>query len=153
MKRVEGCTDRQFLRVPNYIQRTSDELESSNPPGPVFKFDKKTYEDSVVIPFYRVNDAHPQFYCVTSIDYSSNPLSKFPLSSHSSTSQYETFYEYFALKYDILITEITQPLLYVSHPSTRLNLLTPRYMNMKASVLQKSYTQARYASNAANRLG
>jgi hypothetical protein len=53
---------------------------------------------------------------------------------------YETFYAYFAIKYNLLITDINQPLLVVSHPSTRLNLLTPRYMNMKATVLQKTYT-------------
>lgn len=54
---------------------------------------------------------------------------------------YETFYQYFALKYDILITDLTQPMLVVSHPSTRLNLLTPRYMNMKASVIQRTFHQ------------
>ena len=132
MKKVEGCTDRQFLKVPSYVRRIEeidDEASSEN----VFAFDKNKYTDAVVIPFYRTNDTHPQFYCVTSVDYNSTPLSKFPLSSHSSSSQYETFYEYFALKYDILISNVAQPLLYVSHPSTRLNLLTPRYMNMKAS--------------------
>jgi hypothetical protein len=146
MKKVEGSTDRQFLKVPNYV-KVIEEVEENEEESKeaIFEFDRDKYTDSVVIPFYRTNDTNPQFYCVSSIDYASTPLSKFPLSSHSSSSQYETFYEYFALKYNILITNIVQPLLYVSHPSTRLNLLTPRYMNMKASVLQKSYTnQNRY---------
>lgn len=146
MKKVDGSTDRQFLKVPKYIKRMEEleENEELDPKEPIFQFDNNKYTDSVVIPFYRTNETNPQFYCVSSIDYSSTPLSKFPLSSHSSSSQYETFYEYFALKYNILVTNILQPLLYVSHPSTRLNLLTPRYMNMKASVLQKSYSQNRY---------
>ena len=54
---------------------------------------------------------------------------------------YETFYQYFAMKYNILITDLEQPMLVVSHPSTRLNLLTPRYMNMKASVIQRTFHQ------------
>jgi dsRNA-specific ribonuclease len=149
MKQVEGCTDRTFMRIPNYVRRVQIEMEDEeenkensdkNNEQEMFQFDKEKYMDAVVIPYYRANDLQPQFYCVQSIDFTSSPLSPFPTSSHSSASNYGTFYEYFALKYSILITNLAQPLLVVSHPSTRLNLLTPRYMNMKASVLQKSYT-------------
>jgi hypothetical protein len=105
--------------------------------------------DCVVIPYYRHFDMNPQFYCVQSIDYSQSPLSPFPTSSNNNMSVYETFYQYFAIKYNILITDLTQPLLVVSHPSTRLNLLTPRYMNMKATVLQKTFSTSA-TSNASH---
>lgn len=114
-----------------------------------FTFDAKNYLNSVVIPYYRNFDLTPQFYCVESIDYSQTPLSPFPASSANKMSLYETFYQYFALKYNILITDLAQPLLVVSHPSTRLNLLTPRYMNLKASVLQKTYQTSGGASSGA----
>ena len=143
MKKVEECTDKTFMRVPSYIRKISEEEETAVTildEEKMFKFDKDKYSDAVVIPFYRSNEAQPQFYCVSSIDFNSTPLSSFPVSSHKTVPNYGTFYEYFALKYDILITNLKQPLLYVSHPSTRLNLLTPRYMNLKASVIQKSYT-------------
>lgn len=149
MKSIESISDRQFLKVPNHAKRIDDNVDekiiATNNENE-FKFNEKYYIDSVVIPFYRANDIQPQFYCVSSIDYTTNPLSPFPISSSSSTaqntnssSQYETFYQYFALKYNYLITNIQQPMLIVSHPSTRLNLLTPRYMNMKTNVIQKSY--------------
>jgi hypothetical protein len=114
-----------------------------------FIFDKAAFSDSVVIPYYRHFDLNPQFYCVQSIDYSQSPLSQFPTSSNNNMAVYETFYQYFAIKYNILITDLTQPLLVVSHPSTRLNLLTPRYMNLKATVLQKTF-QTGSASNASH---
>lgn len=96
--------------------------------------------DSVVIPYYRNNDQSPQFYCVSSIDSNLKPYSPFPTSSHQHNKPpvYSTFFQYFAYKYNIRITDLNQSLLIVNHPSTRLNLLTPRYMNMKATVLQKS---------------
>lgn len=119
-----------------------------------FKFDRKKYIDAVVIPYYRNNDITPQFYCVVKIDDAFTPDSAFPssasskstrpsseiesTSSHCKPSAYASFAHYFGYKYNIRITDLEQPLLLVSHPSTRLNLLTPRYMNMKATVLQKS---------------
>lgn len=155
MRSVEACNDKQFLRVPQHAKRiddddsntvdtASEQQDTRSKRADDFKFDASKYIDSVVIPFYRSNDAHPQFYCVSSIDTATTPLSPFPVSSSSSSnsnnsSQYATFYQYFALKYNYLITNIEQPMLIVSHPSTRLNLLTPRYMNMKTNVVQKSY--------------
>lgn len=128
-------------RIDEYNDEIVDLITQPRNLSPKFDFDENMFKDSVVIPFYRQNDAQPQFYCVASIEHTSNPLSPFPVSNHShhSAAQYETFYQYFALKYSILISNLDQPMLVVSHPSTRLNLLTPRYMNMKANVLQKSY--------------
>ncbi len=161
MKSVEVCNDRQFLRIPQHAKRIEDYTSNNNTTTSTteqddknndltklsysseFKFEASKYIDSVVIPFYRSNDVQPQFYCVSSIDPATTPLSPFPVSSSSSnssnSSHYATFYQYFALKYNYLITNIEQPMLIVSHPSTRLNLLTPRYMNMKTNVVQKSY--------------
>ena len=172
MKSVEACNDKQFLRVPQHAKRIDDyssnaaansnsEHEDNNNSNRTkhsltntdFKFEASKYIDSVVIPFYRANDVQPQFYCVSSIDAATTPLSPFPLSSSSSnsanSSHYATFYQYFALKYNYLITNIEQPMLIVTHPSTRLNLLTPRYMNMKTNVVQKSYHFQPTASAAA----
>lgn len=91
MKKVENCTDRKFLRVPEFTKfisennQNEEESESAeNEPKvekPVFKFREIDFSDSVVIPFYRNNDALPQFYSVASIDYTLNPLSPFPIST------------------------------------------------------------------------
>lgn len=138
MRTIEACSDKHFLKIPKHARRIEDAEDEERRED--FKFDESKYLDAVVIPFYRSSDVNPQFYCVSSIDYGTTPLSTFPVSSSSSAaSQYETFYQYFALKYNYLITNVEQPMLMVSHPSTRLNLLTPRYMNMKANVIQKSY--------------
>ena len=146
MKTVETCSDKSFMKMAPHAKRI-DEFDSeivdiiNNPKNleSKFIFDENLFKDAVVVPFYRHSDLQPQFYCVTAIEHSSTPLSPFPVSSHSHSTNYGTFYQYFVLKYNILISNIDQPLLVVSHPSTRLNLLTPRYMNMKANVLQKSY--------------
>lgn len=122
----------------------NDEGELCEIPAPnavEYKFNRDNYTDSVVIPYYRNSDLTPQFYCVTRIDEELSPESSFPSSSSSHSnkpSTYSSFLHYFGYKYNIRITDTKQPLLVVSHPSTRLNLLTPRYMNMKATVLQKS---------------
>lgn len=151
MKSVDGCTDRAFLRPPPYVKRLVEYNEEgfeeeSAPPEVEYKFERDKYEDSVVIPFYRANDTTPQFYCVSRVDYSLKPDSSFPTttasSSKSRSSAYVSFAHYFGYKYNIRISDLDQPLLLVSHPSTRLNLLTPRYMNMKATVLQKSAAAA-----------
>ncbi|RNA31321.1 endoribonuclease Dicer [Brachionus plicatilis] len=147
MASIEGCSDRTLMKVPSYARKISDQSEEEEeknqdkPNQPSFKFSELFYQDSVVVPYYRNIDIQPQFYSVSQIDYTLSPLSAFPVSSHSKISAFDTFYEYFACKYRILITDLNQPLLIVNHPSTRLNLLTPRYMNMKACVLQKSFHQ------------
>jgi len=148
MKKVENCTDRTFLRVPDYTRfapaQESDDTDEKERAmqKPTFKFSPGDYTDSVVVPFYRNSESVPQLYCVSAIDSTQSPLSPFPVSNAKlSAVSYETFYQYFAFKYGILITDLQQPLLVVSHPSTRLNLLTPRYMNMKASVIQRTFHQ------------
>lgn len=145
MSSIEDCTDRTFMKIPDYAKIVNEEnqdQEQNAENEKIFEFDESKYSDSVVIPFYRNTDIQPQFYCVSSIDHTLSPLSPFPVSSHSKASNFETFFQYFSYKYNILITNHSQPLLIVTHPSTRLNLLTPRYMNMRASVLQKSYHQS-----------
>jgi len=149
MKKVENCTDRSFLRVPDYTRFVSDEasddsklIEETPQKRATFKFISEDYTDAVVVPFYRNSESIPQFYCVTAIDSKQSPVSPFPVSNTKINAvHYETFHQYFAIKYGILITDLNQPLLVVSHPSTRLNLLTPRYMNMKASVIQRTFHQ------------
>jgi dsRNA-specific ribonuclease len=148
MKATETCSDGALMKAPAHVNYMTDyetveeaqaAVAAKVNSGSSFQFDEAKYTDSVVIPFYRMNDMQPQFYCVVSIERDSTPLSSFPSSSRNGLSNYSTFYQYFALKYGILIGNLSQPLLVVSHPSTRLNLLTPRYMNMKACVLQKSH--------------
>ncbi|CAM4797342.1 unnamed protein product [Rotaria magnacalcarata] len=80
----------------------------------------------IVLPSYR-RSTQPQYYIVNSIDTNKNPLSPFP----SISTIYDTFSSYYEIKYELLLTNKTQPLLCVSHTSHRMNQLIPRYMNFK----------------------
>jgi hypothetical protein len=110
MKSVEVCNDRQFLRIPQHAKRIEDYTSNNNTTTSTteqddknndltklsysseFKFEASKYIDSVVIPFYRSNDVQPQFYCVSSIDPATTPLSPFPVSSSSSNSSNSSHY-------------------------------------------------------------
>ena len=81
MKEIENCTEKSFLRVPAYIHKADEKDVDTDASREVFKFDQAMYNDSVVIPFYRNNDMLPQFYCVSSIDFTMTPLSPFPVSN------------------------------------------------------------------------
>ena len=85
MKSVESCTDRAFLRVPEYTRFVAGESgEGSGDEQvekPAFRFEPGRFKDAVVVPFYRSGDAAAQFYCVSSIDEEMSPLSPFPVSS------------------------------------------------------------------------
>lgn len=81
---------------------------------------------SIVLPTYR-RSTQPQYYIVNSIDTNKNPLSPFP----SASTIYDTFSSYYEIKYELRLTNKTQPLLCVSHTSHRMNQLIPRYMNFK----------------------
>jgi hypothetical protein len=81
---------------------------------------------SIVLPSYR-RSSQPQYYIVNSIDNNKNPLSPFP----SISTIYDTFSSYYEIKYELSLTNKTQPLLCVSHTSHRMNQLIPRYMNFK----------------------
>jgi hypothetical protein len=81
---------------------------------------------SIVLPSYR-RSTQPQYYIVNSIDANKNPLSPFP----SISTIYDTFSSYYEIKYELRLTNKTQPLLCVSHTSHRMNQLIPRYMNFK----------------------
>ncbi|CAF4861238.1 unnamed protein product, partial [Rotaria sp. Silwood1] len=80
----------------------------------------------IVLPSYR-RSTQPQYYIVNSIDTNKNPLSSFP----SISTIYDTFSSYYEIKYELRLTNKTQPLLCVSHTSHRMNQLIPRYMNFK----------------------
>lgn len=106
-----------YLNVPD--SKTNDQDK--------FVFSKALYEDAVVIPKYR-RDKQAYFY-VAKICDSLTPKSQFP------DTGYETFEEYYSSKYGLVITNLDQPLLDVDHTSSRLNLLTPRYLNRKGASL------------------
>lgn len=89
----------------------------------------------IVLPSYR-RSTQPQYYIVNSIDTTKNPLSSFP----SVSTIYNTFSSYYEIKYELKLTNKTQPLLCVSHTSHRMNQLIPRYMNFK---LMKTTNQNR----------
>jgi hypothetical protein len=80
----------------------------------------------IVLPSYR-RSTQPQYYIVNSLDTNKNPLSSFP----SISTIYDTFSSYYEIKYELRLTNKTQPLLCVSHTSHRMNQLIPRYMNFK----------------------
>lgn len=96
-----------------------------------FAFDANLYADAVVIPKYR-RDKFQAFFYVAEICYDLNPLSRFP------DSGFETFEEYYSKKYSLDISNLEQPLLDVDHTSSRLNLLTPRFLNRKGLTLQST---------------
>ena len=104
-----------------------------------FVFDRKEYEDAVVMPSYRNTD-QPQHFYVAEIRNDLDPTSPFP-----SPELYKTFSEYYTTKYGLTITNFTQPLLDVDHTSARLNLLTPRYMNQKGVALPTSSAETKKA--------
>lgn len=87
-------------------------------------FDFNTFQDSVVMPWYR-NQDQPQYFYVAEICRHLTPESSFP------GENYTTFAEYYHRKYGIEIQNKKQPLLDVDHTSARLNFLTPRYVNRK----------------------
>lgn len=92
-----------------------------------FVFVAEKYRDAVVIPTYRRDKAQAFFY-VAQICEQLSPMSTFP--DHG----FATFEEYYRLKYGLTITNTKQPLLDVDHTSSRLNLLTPRYLNRKGNL-------------------
>ena len=104
-----------------------------------FAFDRKVFEDAVVMPSYR-NIDQPQYFYVAEIRHDLNPRSPFP-----SPELYDTFEHYYASKYSLEMTNLDQPLLDVDHTSARLNLLTPRYMNQKGVALPTSSAETRRA--------
>ncbi|CAF0778180.1 unnamed protein product [Adineta ricciae] len=113
-------------------------LQKYTPDNPyVFNADDFN-QTCIVLPSYR-RSTQPQYYIVNSIDTNKNPLSPFP----SISTIYDTFSSYYEIKYELRLTNKSQPLLCVSHTSHRLNQLIPRYMNFK---MMKSST----ASNNRN---
>jgi len=112
---------------PNKTPETTKEdaaTASDETPKPKFVFQPELYADAVIIPKYR-RDKMQAFFYVAEICADLTPLSTFP--DHG----YSTFEEYYRLKYNLEITNLEQPLLDVDHTSSRLNLLTPRYLNRK----------------------
>lgn len=122
---VEGYQDK--LQNGGYLK--AGDLANKN--RPKFEFRKELYEDAVIKPLYHKNDLHFYFY-VAEIFENLNPLSPF------TNDKYETFADYFKIKYNTELTNLTQPLLDVDYTSARLNLLTPRYVNRKGVTLPMS---------------
>lgn len=64
-----------------------------------------------------------------------------PVTSPFPSEKYETFVDYYFERYDIQISNFQQPLVDVDCMSSRLNLLTPRYLNHKGKALPISTGQ------------
>lgn len=77
-----------------------------------------------------------KYFYVAEICTQLNPKSPFP----GSIENYETFEDYYYLKYNLKIQNLEQPLLDVDHTSARLNFLTPRCVGKK----QKTSTSFLY---------
>uniref|UniRef100_A0A8C4R0U4 ribonuclease III n=1 Tax=Eptatretus burgeri TaxID=7764 RepID=A0A8C4R0U4_EPTBU len=103
-----------------------------------FVFCLEDYQDAVIIPRYRNFDQPHRFY-VADVYTEFTPLSPFP------SPEYATFAEYYKTKYNLDLTNLTQPLLDVDHTSSRLNLLTPRHLNQKGKALPLSSAEKRKA--------
>ncbi|XP_077992696.1 endoribonuclease Dicer-like [Glandiceps talaboti] len=100
-----------------------------------FEFGTTKYEDAVVTPTYR-NFDQPQRYYVAEISDLS-PASQFP------SALYPTFAEYYYQRYGLEVTNLDQKLLDVDYMSSRLNLLTPRYLNHKGKALPTTSAQTK----------
>eukprot|EP00057_Strongylocentrotus_purpuratus_P014474 XP_011668948.1 PREDICTED: endoribonuclease Dicer isoform X1 [Strongylocentrotus purpuratus] len=99
-----------------------------------FEFSTDILADAVVTPIYR-NIDQPQRYFMADILYDLPVTSPFP------SEKYETFVDYYFERYDIQISNFQQPLVDVDCMSSRLNLLTPRYLNHKGKALPISTGQ------------
>ncbi|XP_071490727.1 endoribonuclease Dicer-like [Diadema antillarum] len=99
-----------------------------------FTFSPDMLADAVVTPIYR-NIDQPQRYFVADI------LNHLPVTSSFPSEKYETFVDYYFERYDIQISNFQQPLVDVDCMSSRLNLLTPRYLNHKGKALPISTGQ------------
>ncbi|XP_043238115.1 endoribonuclease Dcr-1-like [Amphibalanus amphitrite] len=119
--------------------RYADKLQPlSNEQRKGFQFDRQTFLDAVIMPWYR-NQDQPQFFYVAEICHHLNPGSEFP------DDHFRTFTEYYESKYGIRIQNQTQPLLDVDHTSARLNLLTPRFVNRKGVALPAASSETKRA--------
>ncbi|KAA3677399.1 endoribonuclease Dicer [Paragonimus westermani] len=96
--------------------------------GGMFDFRAEDFENAVVMPGYRNLD-QPQHYYVAEIRFDLSPLSPFPSSS------YTDFATYYTSRYDVALTTMKQPLLDVDFTVLRLNLLVPRYLNVRGQCL------------------
>ncbi|KAI1287571.1 Endoribonuclease Dicer [Halotydeus destructor] len=114
-----------------FLERTAKYEEPSGKLNKDFVFDRESFEDAVIKPWYRQNKIQQFFYVAEILDDYS-PLSRFP------SSQFDTFRQYYIEKYGIEISNLKQPLLDVDHTSARLNLLTPRHINRKGVTLPSS---------------
>ena len=92
-----------------------------------FKFNANIFNNAVVSPTYRKQERPHRMY-VVKIRNDLNPLSEFPRSA-----LYETYSDYYRIKYGADITNLKQPLLEVEYTNLRLNLLTNRFGRMANS--------------------
>ncbi|CAK8683082.1 unnamed protein product [Clavelina lepadiformis] len=121
----------KMKRDPWYHHRVSERTK-------IFTFNKETYEDGVVVAKYRSCDQPNRFY-VAEIKEDLDPLSSFP------SNEYQSFKQYYKVKYGLDIRCNEQPLLDVDHTSSRLNLLTPRHLNQKGKALPMSSLEKKRA--------
>ena len=131
------CIDWDFLKV---VSESSGMLD--RPPvlpdysRNQFVFSCDAFSDAVVTPIYR-NIDQPQRYYIADI------LNDLPVTSPFPSDKYEKFIDYYFERYDIQVSNYQQPLLDVDCMSSRLNLLTPRYLNHKGKALPISNTQSK----------
>ncbi|XP_033114296.1 endoribonuclease Dicer-like isoform X2 [Anneissia japonica] len=104
-----------------------------------FEFVADHFEGAVVAPIYR-NVDQPQRFYVAKICDDQTVSSDFP------SEKYRTFTDYYFEQYDIEVTNFRQPLLDVDSMASRLNLLTPRYLNHKGKALPISTGEKKAAS-------
>eukprot|EP00095_Tigriopus_kingsejongensis_P006389 snap_masked-scaffold117_size339417-processed-gene-2.5 protein:Tk06389 transcript:snap_masked-scaffold117_size339417-processed-gene-2.5-mRNA-1 annotation:"endoribonuclease dcr-1" len=125
--------DWDFLRkvVKEFVHSKPKPKRYNVEEGEKFQFDRATFQDAVVMPWYR-NQDQPQYFYVAEIYQHLSPKSDFP------GQGFESFEKYYKSKYDITISDPDQPLLDVDHTSARLNFLTPRYVTRKGISLPTS---------------
>ena len=104
---LSDIASRESLRMYGAVTSSDD----------MFKFERSVFEDAIIYPFY-VNNSEPMFYVTNIVDHMS-PRDKFPLTSRD----YETFEEYYLVRYGRNISNNNQPLLAGKHLPKDLNNL------------------------------
>ena len=103
-------------KICNYDERNE---YVSNEQRKLLKLNKEDYLNAVVVPWYRPEKDQKYFY-VAEICENRSPETPFQ------SDIYDSYYDYFKRKYNIVIQNRDQFLLDVDGTSIRLNFLTPR---------------------------
>ncbi|KAK3890621.1 hypothetical protein Pcinc_005417, partial [Petrolisthes cinctipes] len=101
-------------------------LVDRNAASGVFHYEKSIYEDSIIYPIY---DHKAPLYYVAEVCYDQNPRSQFK----QGKKEYDTYEDYYFLRFNLKITNKNQPLLVGKHMVKEFNYLKKQNTTKKKS--------------------